>query len=670
MKKNIIIYILLIIIGIVTILYGLKVYEDNKVEKVEFVKIKSEKHLREVLETEETNGILKNILTLPVSLLSLNTYSSYGMGYDYSMSDSITMEATDGATAKSIGFAARENESSDYSETNVQVENVDEADIVKTDGKYIYSISGFDVVITETTEEGEVRIVNEVTPTNIPEDILLYKDKMIIISNFSYGSSYYSNSRTVIYIYDISNKLNVKLLNKYELDYKYYTSRMIDNKLYVLSTGSIYSNDEEDIFPSYSVDNTNIQMKPNNLCYLKNKKTNQITMIATIDVDNLTNNAIEVDGFLVPIENVYVSENAIYISYSKYGVQEEENDLNKHIKELFSFKGIIGFVKYANDYNGSLDRDYYTNILKFEFSEDGVEFVSYNSEIGKVLNQFSMDEYKNNLRVTFSDQDEGSKLVVFSNEMKKLGSIEGIAKGEKIYATRFIEDRAYMVTYKTIDPLFVIDVSNPTAPKILGELKIPGYSVYLHPYDENHIIGIGNETEEQIIRDSMGKVQWQNTYITGMKMAIFDVTDVSNPKEQFVQKIGDKYTYSSILQNHKAFLFSKEKELIAIPVNSYTSEIQISNSTDIEDVNNILNSSNYSKPIGNGYIVYNINLEEGFKEKGVISHDTTDSLGNYWYRSGIGVRGIYIDNILYTISEKFIKSHTLDTLEQKSSVEI
>ena len=289
-------------------------------------------------------------------------------------------------------------------------------------------------------------------------------------------------------------------------------------------------------------------------------------------------------------------------------------------------------------------------------------------EKGQTINQFSIDEYEGNLRVALYNS-EGSRIVIFNNEMKKIGETEKLAEGEKMYSSRFLGDRAYLVTYKTIDPLFVIDLSNPENPQVLGELKIPGYSTYLHPYDENHLIGIGMQTEEKVNRDSSGRVRSTTATITGMKMALFDVTDVNNPIQISDTIIGDRRTTSAILTNHKALLFSKEKELLAIPVNNYTEDFEIESSSD--EYESIVNSyTNYRKEyVSEGYFVYNINLTDGFTLKGTITHDKTKSKYSYYNASRL-LRGLYIDDNLYTVSEDYIKVNSLDDLQEISQLKI
>ena len=238
-----------------------------------------------------------------------------------------------------------------------------------------------------------------------------------------------------------------------------------------------------------------------------------------------------------------------------------------------------------------------------------------------------------------------------------------------MYSSRFIGNKVYLVTYKTVDPLYVIDLSVPSNIKVLGALKIPGYSTYLHPYDENHIIGIGMETKENIRRDVNGKVISTTSSIIGMKMALFDVSNVNNPIQISSTVIGDRRSSSAILTNHKALLFSKEKELIAIPVNNYNEDFNIT--TNQDTYSSIINSyTNYKKSyVSEGYFVYKININDGFTLKGTITHDKVNSKYAYSTVTKL-LRGLYIDDNLYTVSQSCIKVNKLENLEQISQLKI
>jgi uncharacterized secreted protein with C-terminal beta-propeller domain len=172
------------------------------------------------------------------------------------------------------------------------------------------------------------------------------------------------------------------------------------------------------------------------------------------------------------------------------------------------------------------------------------------------------------------------------------------------------------------------------------------------------------ETEEVIHRDNNGRVTYTTAYITGMKMSLFDVSDMNNPKEISKTTIGDRRTVSAILTNPKALLFSKEKNLLAIPVNDYKDDFSIEVSDNVEEEVNSFISKCYSY-ISEGYFVYHIDLK-GFELKGIITHEKSNK-NSYLNRQ---LRGLYIDNNLYTVSEDQIKVNNLNTLEEINSINL
>jgi len=227
--------------------------------------------------------------------------------------------------------------------------------------------------------------------------------------------------------------------------------------------------------------------------------------------------------------------------------------------------------------------------------------------------------------------------------MKRIGSIEGLAKGERIYSARFMGDKAYMVTFKETDPLFVMDVSDPSKPKVLGELKIPGFSNYLHPLDENHLIGFGYDTK------SIPGEQGQPPRIVtgGMKISLFDVSDFSNPKEKDTEIIGTQGTSSPLQYDHKALFQHREKGLFGFPINLYEGT----------------NKEGYGEFAGEGAMVYEITAEDGIQEvANMIKQRNPNQLYEEWEKSI--QRIVYIGDTLYTISWKEMKSYDLNTFKE------
>ena len=642
MKKGVKVFIVILLIAIIIAVITIVCNKDD----TELKTVKSKQELLKIYEGDNSDlqELLARIFCMPFSMF----YHNYDVIEKVDNTWSIGIDSV-GSTESS----SSSSNTKDYSTTNIQVENVDEADIVKTDGDYIYSISEDNVIITDAKDPKQPKVVATIQSEDddIPEDIILYKDKLVVISTKGNQTQrYYYNNRmnTVVKIYNITSREKPVLTKSYEMYEPYYTSRCIDNVLYVISSGNLRKEDDE-IVVGYNEDNMEKEMSIDKIKYLKDVKTTKQTLISTVDLNNETAD-IKLDSYLMNISNAYVSENAIYLLNQKYN-----NDSKIPIKLLFGFKGVFGLEDY---YEMDSESGYYTEIYKFDIKEN-VEYKAKTKVKGKTINQYSLDEKDNHLRIALYDND-GSRVAIFDEDLKQIGISDNVAKGEKMYSSRFIGDKVYFVTYKTIDPLFVMDLSNETKPKVLGKLKIPGYSTYLHPYDENHIIGIGMETKEIINRNSNGKVISTTAKVVGMKMALFDVSNVNSPVQISSVVIGDSRTTSAILTNPKALLFSKEKSLIAIPVNNYSQDFEVTSSNNYETMIN--NYTKYGKPYNaERYFVYNINVQDGFKLKGVITHEKTNA--TYYYSNSKLLRGLYIDNNLYTVSETMIKVNELDSLK-------
>ncbi|MCL1975659.1 MAG: beta-propeller domain-containing protein, partial [Firmicutes bacterium] len=214
-----------------------------------------------------------------------------------------------------------------------------------------------------------------------------------------------------------------------------------------------------------------------------------------------------------------------------------------------------------------------------------------------------------------------------------------MAPGERIYSARFMGERAFMVTYRTVDPLFALDLSDPRQPRVLGELKIPGYSTYLHPYDENHLIGFGRDTEELTTIDSKGNIVSTRAVNRGLKLALFDISDLMAPQEVAVISIGDESTHSELLYNPKALLFSKEKGFIAFPVSHFGNQ----------------------KDDLNGAHVYNIS-PSGITLRGVIKQNQLGINDKLYYDANIQ-RILYIGETFYSASNLGLQSNDMSSLK-------
>ena len=616
-----------IIIGIGVPLHNSHPLNENKIEA------------GKTIETVTAEGLPKveNFENLYAMLTKID--NSGGLLYGNSVDSMITNDATNSTDS------SKQEASEEYSDTNTQVEGVDEADIVKTDGNYIYYLTKNNLKIVDAQKMSVMATV-EFDETDFYSNELYVKgDKVIVIGNrYESGRKEYSidsmytdimyapgTSYTVIKVFDISNRAKPQLARTVEIEGYYLSSRMIDNDIYLMANKSIYAYelknkdidelDEKDYKPKYKDTAISDEIKYvefQDMCYIPNIETANYLNIVSFDVTN--NEKANVDTYLGAGSEIYASDKNLYITRVIYNYEEENN---------------------YREYETS------TEIYKFNLVEGKCNFDKAGEVPGGVLNQFSMDENGEYFRIaTTSNKDWDSEnntnnLYVLNAKLEIIGKVEGLAKGERIYSVRFMGDRAYMVTFVETDPLFVIDLSNPTNPTVLGELKIPGYSKYLHPYDETHIIGFGERTKvvnygygDQVITD-------------GMKMALFDVTDPNNPKELYSVDIGERGTYSELLYNHKALLFSKEKNIIAFPISVTEDDYEVT---------------------FQGAIVYGLNLEEGFTLKGEISHIEE---GYDLYKSGNRVnRIIYINDKLYTLSNDLIKVTDMNTMEELDHIDL
>lgn len=306
-----------------------------------------------------------------------------------------------------------------------------------------------------------------------------------------------------------------------------------------------------------------------------------------------------------------------------------------------------------------------TTIQKFALADGKIQYVGTASVPGRILNQFSMDEFESNFRVATTEghvirggATTNNGVYVLDAGLKQVGAVTDIAPGEQIYSARFMGKRGYLVTFKKVDPFFTLDLQDPTNPRVVGKLKIPGFSDYLHPLDDNHILGVGKDTEDA----EQGNFAWYQ----GLKLAIFDVSDFANPKELHRVIIGDRGTDSAALHDHKAFLYSADKHLLVIPVT--LAEIPA------EQKKTSSSGSTSGAYTFQGAFVYDITPARGFVERARISHiDSNDDSylkSGYYYNSPRSIlRSLYIGNILFTVSSARIQANSLTNLEKVSQVE-
>lgn len=633
------------------------------------------------------------------------------------MKDHVDLEYESNDLQSSIDImlpsSPREKEDNDYSDTNNQVKGVQEGDIIKTDGKYIYTVhderrmpyredgykyglNGGAGVFIHSAENGKLEQVAKInTSFDNAEvcsvlEIMLFKDRLIVLKEGSIEVIKEGNDGkdplgrieiiTAADIYDITDRANPVLLNTLFQSGKYSESRMVGEVLYIITNYVVEDMLEEypeTFIPAVYAGDEFSLIKASSIIMQRDQTGKTYFVITGIDVTK-------------PKE--HISSKAML----GYGGTIYANDKNMYIaNEQNHFRGLnfgFGFMfrSYFLDtslFNKELEKYKVgdkviavnkTDIFRFSLDDGKVEFGASTTIDGRLLNQFAMDEYEGNLRVattiredsgvieersfyksvfseesiqpeqelvtsianTMSEPEEikykvlvsqsarsFSNLYILDSNLKQQGLVIELGLDEDIYSVRFDGDIGYMVTFRQIDPLFAIDLKDAKNPKVLSELKIPGFSNYMHPYGEGLLFGFGMDATEDGV-------------VTGLKLSMFDVMDKTDVKEVSIKKVGKGYGYSEARYNHKAIMVNPEKNLIGFPVTSYNTKVELE------------------------YYFYS--YENGsFVEKGVMS----PSFGNKIKLDYASMRGIYIGDYGYLFVEGVgIVSYDLNSFTKVDSV--
>jgi inhibitor of cysteine peptidase len=620
--------------------------------------------------------------------LSLQGGIAAGTGSTGNVIGAPTVAAGASGSGTSVSSAA------DFSATNVQVTGVDEGDFVKTDGEYIYQIS-----------QGQVLVIHALPATNLtltstldlgsnfyPTDLYVQQNRLVVTGSFyqtpvldpilnpvndTTGVAFpiFSPAETQVLIFDISDKTNIKQLRKIGIDGGIVSSRRIGNFVYLVTR----------VYPQFVFDraasaNTPGAKRP------KRQKRNKVTQtlcvpllrdtaksdslqpiplsnifvfpkfaepdfITTVgfDIQDPTS-PVDVKAFLGGSENIYASTSSLYVQASHfYPIPVAEPDVPNTASGITP-KGALHVRPLQVD----------STIYKFALTSGTVSYTAQADVPGQVFNSFSMDENNGQFRVATTSNafqsTQSSGVYVFDAGMTQLGKVENIAPGEQIFSARFIGDRAYLVTFHRVDPLFVIGLSNPAAPTVLGQVVLTGVSDYLQPYDETHLLGFGSNT------DSAGR-------LTGFKMSFFDVTDAANPKE--INSVVVPNGSSEVQYDHRALLFDKSKNLLAIPLVRYSvtsngngggpNPIPLLGSATTLAPSTVIPILPVIQDVDSVAQVYDISVDNGFVlRKEVKPTDIFDFVHRILYASGS----------LYIVSDGQVNALDLSTLTPQSSLNL
>jgi uncharacterized secreted protein with C-terminal beta-propeller domain len=523
-----------------------------------------------------------------------------------------------------------------YSTTNIQVAGVDEADTTKNDGAYIYTSSndyttGQNYVYIVKADPNDPRVIAKIPLDNNTylAGMFLSQDssKLIIIGSQYYVyplgvedaraapsmgiaiyPNYYSQVQTFLNVYDITDKVHPTLARNFTLSGSYFNSRMIGDYVYAVVSQSAYVYENIVPLPKVYTSTGSAEVAATQVYYsdtadYAHVDTNYFTFTSFYglnlkDTSQLTNMTVLMGG----ASTMYVSLGNMYVTYPTWSNEQ------------------------------------YTSIYRVSIDGGQLTF--------QVLNQYSMDEYNGYFRLATTNWKDTTQNAVFVLDMNltTVGSLQlqNAEVRETIQSARFIGDKAYVVTFQQKDPFFVLDMSNPTAPRMAGKLEIPGFSSYLHPFDENHIIGLGTEN---------------NT----VKLSLLDVTNVNQPREIAKYIVQGDYSYSQAQYDPKAFLFDKARELLVIPVSVTTYGVYSPGGT-------VMNQGGSWE----GAYVFKLAITGGFELRGTITHQNATNQQDYYgydYNALVN-RALYIDNTLYTVSNAKVKLNDLTTLAQIAEVKL
>lgn len=609
------------------------------------------------------------------------------------LSTSAPLASTDDSTATSSTGPI------DYSQTNTQVEGIDEADIVKTDGENIYSLYFDEVIITSADGAKTEVLANIPIAAGTAQDMYVFEDRLMVMSSGGWGvsgddSTYRDYSQSCfVTIYDVSDPSSPRLLDSFGQDGSLNTSRLANGVLYTVSTYTIYSGytepgDPGTFVPSVyngsesgqdsgsatvpqGIADLGIAPEPMDIGAIRimPEYTSAVyTVLTAIDVDKVRRSGeLSVLGYT---DTVYMSEENLFLAATSYGYVDvqplggedfaEDTDSPAQLRripifpwEMFHF--IIDPEAWFSDAGSQAATSVSTSgstfqpstrLVRIALGDGRPDTAATTAVTGTLLNQFSLDEYGGFLRVAITERKDAAdvpgsggetssaptltvttnSLLVLDDSLEVVGSIEDLAPGERIYSARFSGEVGYMVTFRQVDPLFSLDLSDPQSPKVMDALKIPGFSRYLHPYADGLLLGLGENSSSS------------GTLTDQLKLSMFDVSDPFDISEG--AKLLIDATYTDALYNHKAVLIDESKNIIGFSVTTTVAH---------------LSSEDYlSYETKAYYMIYGYDEATGFQERAAIELPEA-------YEQA---RAVYIEKYLYIVNGGSLGVFALDTLEE------
>lgn len=553
----------------------------------------------------------------PDSEYRYNGWIEEDLAYSAEMNMAMPETATNDVSESVQGESTIKDE---YSTTNVQVEGIDEADVIKTDGEYLYILDDDEIYIVDTKEELKVvgSISVEKEEDYFCDEMYVREEQLIIIETkvrYYFNSKYNScveyseedvrededqRERTKVLIYNIEDKEKPVLEKEVVQDGYYLNSRVKDDYLYLFTEYTTYRPEDIQDYDAYVPRICGEELNYTDVCILPEGKSTASLLVSAVDLKKkeVTDKIMLTSGSNV----FYVSDENIYCVVTTY-----------------------------NNYKD------YSQIVKIAYHEDELEYIGKTEVEGYISDQYYMDEKDGYLRLVayicyyeyyYDDEAEWedveetageveiSRLYVLDENLNEVGRIDDVAPGESLYSCRFMGDMAYFVTFRQVDPLFAADLSDPYHPVLAGQLKLPGFSEYLQAYGDGLLLGIGYDADEETGRRK------------GVKLTMFDINDPAN-----ITEITSTYLpeCSDVISDAKAILANANKNVIGITTYRYDGDMYY-----------------YCLSYENGEFV--VNMEENIET----------------YQT----RGIYIGDTLYVVNNMEVKAISLKDYSLKETLEL
>ena len=513
----------------------------------------------------------------------------------YSAADSESATGTSGGAPASNGIEKG------FSSTYLQVQDVDEADIIKTDGKYIYYVNQNEEILIYSAANGQTTKVAEIGKEQSEyfyHDIFLKEDLLITVGTF-YDDE--ENSSAVV-TYDISDRASPKKTAEFRQSGQIVSSRMVKDFVYLVTRETVYS--RQNAIPMVTKNGNYEEMELSDLCSVPEPKSSSYVILSSVDVMSGNHVQCKSKAILGASENIYCNNQNLYTTASEYN--EKTNST-------------------------------YTRIIRASLDGTKIQFESTGTVSGTINDQFSMDEKDGSFRVATTSFREGMELnhlFILNQDLKEIGKVSGFAKNESIRAVRFIGDRAYVITFRQVDPLFVIDLGDPSQPSIEGEVEIDGFSSLLVPLEGERLLGIGYLTKDN---------GYGGVYQDGLKLALFDVSDPAHPVVLDSKEFDEMSSPAQI--THLALTINTEQGYFAIPYSQYPDNHSGWFTTDGSSDSIANGTDTYMEDDSTGSILTSGVLVFGV-DNGIRTHDIHPLAKNTLERT------VYINEWLYSLDQK------------------